>query len=79
MDASVSSLISPFCRELRTKKYYFLQRPALVPADLLDASNDCWCARTQMRLGPDDGGVDPDCCQAGRACFLATGSEKPVV
>ncbi|MEO6711162.1 MAG: hypothetical protein ABI054_14750 [Planctomycetota bacterium] len=78
MDASLSKLISPFCGALRSKKYYFLKQPALVPADLLDASNDCWCARTQMRLGPDDDGVDPASCQAGRACYKAVGSETPV-
>ena len=77
MDASISSLISPFCSELRSKKYYFQTRPAMVAADVLDASNDCWCARTQMRLGPDDKGVDPDSCQKARTCFRAAGSEKP--
>ncbi len=79
MDASLSNLISPFCGELRSKKYYFLKRPALVVADILDASNDCWCAQTQMRLGPDDNGVDPESCKAGRACYRAAGSDKPVV
>ena len=79
MDASVSNLISPFCGDLRSKKYYFLKRPAQIPADLLDASNDCWCARTQMRLGPDDEGVDPPSCQSGRACFRAAGANKPTV
>ncbi len=79
MDASLSSLISPFCTDLRSKKYYFLSKPALVPADILDASNDCWCARTQMRLGPDDDGVNPTDCCAGRSCFRGAGQEKPAV
>lgn len=77
MDASLNPLISPFCGDLRAKKYYFLERPALVAADLLDASNDCWCSRTQMRIGPDDERVDPADCQAGRACFRAAGAPKP--
>ncbi len=79
MDASLSNLISPFCGDLRTKKYYFLKRPAMEPADLLDASNDCWCARTQLRLGPDDESVDPADCSSGRVCFRRGGEEKPVV
>jgi len=79
MDASLSHVVSPFCAELRSKKYYFLKKPALVPADILDASNDCWCASTQMRLGPDDRGVDPESCRAGRACFRAVGSDEPAV
>lgn len=78
MDASLSNLISPFCSDLRSKKYYFLKKPALVAADILDASNDCWCAKTQMRLGPDDDGVNPESCCSGRACFSAVGSDKPV-
>jgi len=78
MDASLPDLISPFCGDLRSKKYYFLKRPALNPAEFLDASNDCWCARTQMRLGPDDKGVDPESCCAGRSCFRHAASDKPV-
>jgi hypothetical protein len=76
MDPSIADRISPFCGDLRAKKYYFLDRPALVAADLLDASNDCWCARTQMRLGPDDERVDPEDCKSARACFRAAGSES---
>ncbi len=75
MDASLPNLISPFCGDLRTKKYYFLKGPALEPADLLDASNDCWCGRTQIRLGPDDEGVNTDDCRSGRACYRRAGQE----
>jgi hypothetical protein len=60
---------SPFCIELRSKRYYFLSAPALDRAEFLDGSNDCWCARTQMRLGPDGDPVHVDDCQRGRACF----------
>ena len=77
MDANLSSVVSPFCGELRSKKYYFQTRPALVAADVLDASNDCWCARTQMRIGPDDEHVGPDVCTSGRACFRGAGAGKP--
>jgi len=66
-----SSTKSPFCARLRTKKYYFLAGPARTEDELLDASNDCWCKTTQQRVGPDGQLVDPEDCQAGRACFEA--------
>ncbi len=69
----------PLCADLRSKKYYFLERPARVPADLLDASNDCWCARTQMRMGPDDMVVDPVDCVSGRACYRREGAGRPAL
>jgi hypothetical protein len=65
-------LASPFCADLRSKRYYFLSGPARERADIVDASNDTWCARTALRLGPDDERVDADDCQRGRACFRAT-------
>lgn len=76
MDASIDAVLGPFCGDLRTKKYYFLNRPARDASELLDASNDCWCARTQMRLGPDDQRVDAEDCRSGRTCFRARGSSR---
>lgn len=76
MDASIDAVLGPFCGDLRTKKYYFLGRPARDASELLDASNDCWCARTQMRLGPDDQRVDAEDCRVGRTCFRARGSPR---
>lgn len=64
--------ISPFCARLRTKKYYFLEGPALEEEDLLDASNDCWCERTQQRVGPDGRVVDATDCRRGRKCYEPT-------
>lgn len=61
----------PICAELRTKKYYLLGRPPRSSAEVLDASNDCWCARTDDRLGPDKDPVHPDDCRRGRSCFQA--------
>ena len=77
MEPSIASLHSPFCGDLRSKKYFFLEQPARTPEQFLDASNDCWCARTQMRVGPDDEIVDVHDCQAGRACFRRAGAERP--
>ena len=60
---------SPICAELRSKKYYFLESAPVESEDVLDASNDCWCNRTNDRLGPDGDGVHPDDCREGRTCF----------
>ena len=64
-----TSLQSPICAELRSKKYFFLERAPLESAEVLDASNDCWCALTHDRVGPDLDGVHPDDCRASRTCF----------
>ncbi|MDF1800801.1 MAG: hypothetical protein P1V81_16620 [Planctomycetota bacterium] len=61
--------VAPFCPSLRSKKFYFLEGPALTEDELLDASNDCWCKETQQRVGPDAEPVSPDDCQRGRGCF----------
>jgi len=62
---------SPFCSHLRSKRYYFLDAPALEEADLLDGSAHCWCARTATTLGPDRETVDPEDCRRDRDCFEA--------
>jgi len=62
---------SPFCARLRTKKYYFLGRPAATEDELLDASCDAWCGKTMHRTGPDSELVDPEDCTARRGCFEA--------
>jgi hypothetical protein len=70
-------LESPFCADFRSKRYYFLERPAYERSEILDGSGDCWCGRTQLRLGPDDERVDPDDCQRGRACFRSASEPIP--
>jgi hypothetical protein len=64
-----NALQSPFCRELRSKKYYFLQQMPTEEAHLLDGSNYCWCRRTMQVIGPDGQQVRPSECAAGRACY----------
>ncbi|HVS11692.1 MAG TPA: hypothetical protein VMS76_17625 [Planctomycetota bacterium] len=60
----------PPCAELRSKRYYFLERAPASVADILDASNDCWCARTSAHIGPDGDVVAPElCCGPERGCF----------
>jgi hypothetical protein len=62
-------LASPICAELRSKKYYFLERAPMSSEEVLDASNDCWCAVSHDRIGPDLESVHPDICRAARKCF----------
>ncbi len=66
--------ISPFCRDLRSKKYFFLDGPPRTEEELLDGSNYCWCQRTKLQLGPDDEPADAEDCQKQRECFTAYGS-----
>ena len=61
------------CGELRSKRYFFLDGPPKSGRDLLDGSNDCWCARTMQKIGPDDDLVHPDDCGPQRTCFRPFG------
>ncbi|HME90115.1 MAG TPA: hypothetical protein VKE49_01740 [Myxococcaceae bacterium] len=67
--AARSPLQSPFCGELRSKKFYLLNRPATEADDYLDESDHCWCYVTQQVIGPDGRQVDPYRCTQGRACY----------
>jgi hypothetical protein len=70
---------SSLCAELRSKKWYFLTAPPRTAAELLDASNWCWCARTSGQIGPDGDVVDPDDCSEGRSCWRAAlGASQPI-
>ena len=62
---------SPFCRELSSKKVLTSTGLPMTDADVLDASNWCWCRTTGHQLGPDRGFVDPEYCRSGRACFVS--------
>jgi len=71
------SRISPFCRDLSSKKAVFLARPPRDEEELLDASRHCWCGETMQALGPDGDVVAPEDCRAGRACFEPHGRARP--
>lgn len=60
---------SPFCRHLRSKKFYFQTEPPRDEEELLDASKHCWCGTTQGQVGPDNEIVDHEDCRVGRECF----------
>jgi hypothetical protein len=67
--ASSGLLVSPFCGELRSKKFFMLNRMPTEAAHYLDDADHCWCYVTQQVIGPDGGKVDPQRCAPGRACY----------
>jgi hypothetical protein len=62
---------SAFCGELRSKKFFMLDVLATEPEQYLDASNHCWCFRTQQVVGPDGRPVGPHQCTAERTCYIS--------
>ena len=60
---------SPFCGQLRSKKFFKLDRLATSAEDYIDAANHVWCCETQEVFGPDNNRVDPDKCGPGRSCY----------
>jgi hypothetical protein len=60
---------TPFCGDLRSKKYFMLATIPSQAADLLDGSGHCWCHHTQQPIGPDGLHVLPDQCVPGRVCY----------
>jgi hypothetical protein len=68
-ETTEAPLQSPFCGQLRSKKYFMLDRLASSAEDYIDAANHVWCAETQEVIGPDNRRVSPDNCGPGRACY----------
>ena len=61
---------SPFCGELRSKKFFMLDVLPTEEEQYLDSSNHCWCYQTQQVVGPDGLPVDPGNCTPGRGCYV---------
>ncbi len=70
--------LSPYCHDLITKKRWFIERPPMTEAELLDGSGACWCRKTKDAVGADGGIVDPEDCQEGRSCWKRWGSPSSV-
>ena len=69
MSSELSHHETPFCGELRSKKYFLLDTIPSQASDLLDGSGHCWCHHTQQPIGPDGLHVLPDLCVPGRSCY----------
>lgn len=68
-DDAQQPLKSPYCRELRSKRYFFLQRMPVVESDILDSTRSCWCRMTMQVIGPDGARAHPSLCASGRGCY----------
>jgi hypothetical protein len=60
---------SPFCRELRSKKYFTLSSIPVMEEDMLGPDNHCWCRRTMQVVGPDGAQARPNKCRSDRGCY----------
>lgn len=67
--AATGTMHSPFCRELRSKKFYTLTVMPTEAEHLLDMSGNCWCRRTHQAFGPDGERALPEDCTSGRTCY----------
>jgi hypothetical protein len=66
---SLPVINTPFCGDLRSKKFFMTNRIAQKAEEYLDLSGHCWCYHTQQVVGPDGGFVEPDACVEGRKCY----------
>jgi hypothetical protein len=76
-EAAGAALESPFCDNLRSKRYYLLGALPTEESHVLDASGHCWCFSTQGAVGPDGNRVGPRHCGPGRACYRSTFAVEP--
>ena len=60
---------SPYCREIRSKRYFFLREMPTEDHHIKDGSNHCWCRVTMKVYGPDEELTRPEDCVAGRSCY----------
>ena len=62
---------TPFCGDLRSKKFLMLDVIPPTPEQYYDPSGHCWCYHTQQPVGPDGRFVRPEQCTPGRACYTS--------
>jgi hypothetical protein len=73
---SLPIIQTPFCGDLRSKKFFLSDQIATRAEDYLDASHHCWCFHTQQVVGPDGEIVMPRRCVPGRSCYRSA-LDKP--
>jgi len=61
--------LTPFCGDLRSKKFFMLDGIATQAEQYYDPSGHCWCYHTQQPIGPDGVHVSPESCGPGRKCY----------
>jgi hypothetical protein len=60
---------TPFCGDLRSKRFLMLDTIPTSAEQYMDPSMHCWCYHTQQVIGPDGGFVGPEDCVPGRSCY----------
>jgi hypothetical protein len=68
-------LKTPFCGDLRSKKYYMSDQILTQAEDYHDASGHTYCYHTQMPIGPDGSRAAPEYCTAERGCYRSAFEE----
>ena len=66
---AVEVVNSPYCCEIRSKRFFFLREMPTEEHHLKDGSNHCWCRVTMKVYGPDGELTRPSDCVAGRSCY----------
>jgi hypothetical protein len=69
MSTDPTQFQTPFCGDIRSKKYFLLDTIPSDASDLMDGSGHCWCYHTQQPIGPDGLHVLPENCTPGRVCY----------
>ena len=62
-------LQTPFCGDLRSKKFYLRDEILTEAEDYHDASGHTFCYHTQMPIGPDGARAAPEYCTPERGCY----------
>ena len=73
--SSLNVLNTPFCGELRSKRFFMIDGLPSEESDFLDGSGHCWCYHTQQPIGPDGHHVGPADCRPGRECYRSALAE----
>lgn len=73
--APAAFVVSPFCRNLCSKKLVFRTSPPRSEGDVLDAACNTWCSRTMDGVGPDGEVTGTEWCRSDRDCFESYGPQ----
>ena len=73
--AKLDVLKTPFCGDLRSKKFYLRDEIITNAEDYHDASGHTFCYHTQMPIGPDGSRAAPEYCTPGRGCYRSAFEE----
>ncbi len=72
---SLNVINTPFCGDLRSKKFYIHSEIFTSAEQYYDQSGHVFCYHTQMPIGPDGYRVEPEACTPDRCCYRSALSE----